>query len=37
MNPEFAKVIKMDYRFEEVQKLKFSEYDIDDVLVVMPD
>ena len=28
-NPEFAKVIKMDYRFEEVQKLKFSVYDID--------
>ena len=28
-NPEFAKVIKMEYRFEEVQKLKFSVYDID--------
>lgn len=29
INPEFAKVIEMDYRFEEVQKLKFSVFDID--------
>ena len=29
LNPEFAKVIMMDYRFEEVQKLKFSVFDID--------
>ena len=29
LNPEFAKVINMEYRFEELQKLKFSVYDID--------
>ena len=28
-NPDFAKAIKLVYRFEEVQKLKFSVYDLD--------
>ena len=29
LNPNFAKTFKIDYYFEEVQKLKFSVYDID--------
>jgi hypothetical protein len=29
LNPQFSKVIEVDYRFEEVQKLKFMVYDID--------
>ena len=29
LNPEFSKAIELDYRFEEVQKLKFSVYDLD--------
>lgn len=28
-NPQFTKAIQMDYRFEEMQKLKFSVYDLD--------
>ncbi|XP_028392485.1 copine-3-like isoform X2 [Dendronephthya gigantea] len=30
LNPNFAKSIIVDYHFEELQKLKFSVYDIDD-------
>ena len=29
LNPQFTTTIEMDYRFEEVQPLKFSLYDID--------
>ena len=29
LNPSFAQAFVMDYKFEEVQKLKFSVYDID--------
>eukprot|EP01117_Protostelium_nocturnum_P007696 TRINITY_DN2763_c0_g2_i1.p1 TRINITY_DN2763_c0_g2~~TRINITY_DN2763_c0_g2_i1.p1 ORF type:complete len:653 (-),score=196.44 TRINITY_DN2763_c0_g2_i1:37-1812(-) len=29
LNPRFVKAIPLDYRFEEVQKLKFCVYDID--------
>jgi hypothetical protein len=31
LNPKFVRPIVMDYRFEEVQTLKFMCYDIDDV------
>lgn len=31
LNPTFAKAVMVDYHFEELQKLKFSVYDIDDV------
>ncbi|XP_064406207.1 copine-9-like isoform X1 [Halichondria panicea] len=30
LNPKFAKTILMNYQFEEIQKLKFVVYDIDD-------
>lgn len=30
LNPRFQKQIIVDYHFEEVQKLLFSVYDIDD-------
>ena len=29
LNPQFAKSFFVDYFFEEVQKLRFSVYDID--------
>ncbi len=29
LDPKFSKAIELDYRFEEVQKLKFSVFDID--------
>ena len=29
LNPVFAKTIYLDYRFEEVQKIKFDVYDVD--------
>ena len=29
LNPRFSRAIQMDYRFEEVQQLQFSVYDID--------
>ena len=29
LNPSFTKTFQMDYRFEEVQYLRFSVYDID--------
>ena len=30
LNPNFAQSVIVDYHFEELQKLKFSVYDIDD-------
>ena len=30
LNPVFAQAIIVDYHFEELQKLKFVVYDIDD-------
>lgn len=29
LNPEFSKAVQMNYRFEEIQKLRFSVHDID--------
>jgi len=29
LNPEFSKAIYLDYRFEEVQKIQFAVYDVD--------
>ena len=29
LDPEFAKTIYIDYRFEQVQKIRFSVYDVD--------
>ena len=29
LNPQFSKTIYLDYRFEEVQKIKFSVFDVD--------
>lgn len=29
-NPQFTKVIQMEYRFEETQKLRFAVYDVED-------
>lgn len=29
LNPKFTKAIQLDYAFEEVQKIKFSVFDID--------
>ncbi|XP_064398173.1 copine-1-like [Halichondria panicea] len=37
LNPEFSKAIEMVYRFEEVQKLKFTVYDIDNVSPTLDD
>lgn len=37
LNPEFSKVIEIDYRFEEVQKLKFMVYDIDNATSTLDD
>lgn len=37
LSPRFSKVIEMDYRFEEMQKLKFAVYDIDNVSDTLAD
>ncbi len=37
MNPEFSKAIEIDYRFEEVQKLKFSVFDLDNATSTLDD
>lgn len=29
LNPDFSRKIKLDYYFEELQKLKFEIYDVD--------
>ena len=29
LNPQFAKAFEVDYYFEEVQKLRFAVYDLD--------
>jgi hypothetical protein len=35
LNPEFATKFLIDYRFEELQKLKFKIYDIDGASTVL--
>ena len=37
LNPQFSKVIEVDYRFEEIQKLKFMVYDIDNATSTLDD
>ena len=37
LSPQFAKVIEMEYKFEEVQKLKFMVYDIDNASSTLDD
>lgn len=37
LNPEFSKSIEMVYKFEEVQRLKFLVYDIDNESVTLDD
>ncbi|XP_067130750.1 copine-3-like isoform X2 [Centruroides vittatus] len=37
LNPDFCKPIKVDYFFEEVQKLKFCVYDIDNETITLAD
>ncbi len=37
LNPEFSKAIEMVYRFEEVQKLKFTVFDIDNISPTLDD
>lgn len=32
LNPEFTESVEVDYRFEEVQKMKFLVYDVDDAV-----
>ena len=37
LNPEFAKAIYMDYKFEQVQKIRFSVYDVDNATQSLED
>ena len=37
LNPNFSKAIEIEYRFEEVQRLKFSVYDIDNISPTLDD
>ena len=37
LNPNFSKAIEIEYRFEEVQKLVFSVYDIDNISPTLDD
>ena len=37
LNPEFSKTIYLDYRFEEVQKIEFSVYDVDNATQSLED
>ncbi|XP_070574853.1 copine-3-like [Ptychodera flava] len=37
LNPAFSKALTVDYFFEEVQKLKFAVYDIDNTTVQLDD
>ena len=37
LNPEFSKTIYLDYRFEEVQKILFSVYDVDNATQKLDD
>ncbi len=37
MNPEFSKAIEIDYRFDEVQKLRFSVFDLDNATSTLDD
>lgn len=36
-NPQFTKSIEIEYRFEELQKLKFTVYDLDNTTVSLGD
>ena len=37
LNPKFTTTIEMDYRFEEVQPLRFAVYDIDNASSTLDD
>ena len=37
LDPEFAKAIYIEYRFEQVQKIRFSVYDIDNATQTLED
>ena len=37
LNPKFAKTFVIDYYFEEVQKLKFAVFDIDNATHALED
>ena len=37
LNPEFSKTIYLDYRFEEVQKILFNVYDVDNATQSLED
>ena len=37
LNPEFTKVIPMDYKFEEQQPLRFCVYDVDNETSTLSD
>ena len=37
LNPQFAKTIEVDYYFEEVQKLRFAVFDIDNATATLED
>lgn len=37
LNPEFAKAINVDYRFEQIQNVRFSVYDVDNDSVTLED
>ena len=37
LNPEFTKTIEIDYLFEEVQKLRFRVFDIDNKSATLDD
>ena len=37
LNPEFAKAIYLDYRFEQVQKIRFDVYDVDNATQKLED
>ena len=36
-NPQFAKAIQLEYRFEEAQKLRFAVYDLDNETASLAD
>ncbi len=36
-SPQFTKAIEIEYRFEELQKLKFTIYDLDNATVSLGD
>ena len=36
-NPEFSKSVEVEYRFVEVQNMKFCVYDVDNATLVLSD